>query len=452
MVLEFIALQALGAHHMLEAIAAVVICVVLATAFIVALRQFQRAQTAELSARELSVRMAEREVGVADAARSEAAAADELRLAVDELLSQNQRLLQHERGESQRHLQAAIDTMIGQAKTMLEGERAVGVTQLDASKSLIDQQLASIATRLGDFERTVHEIDGRNAQHLGQLASSVSTLSQTTSHLRDALASQKARGQWGERMAEDVLRLAGFVEGINYHKQRAIASGTIPDFTFLMPGQQQLHMDVKFPLDNYIKCLDAANDIERERYRRVFLSDVRARVKELTVRGYLDERDTTVDCLLMFVPNEQVLGFVQEHDDALLDDALQHRIVICSPLTLFAVLRVVRQSVDNFRLERTANEILELLGQFEQQWDKFGAKLDKLGRSFAGAHKDLDELMTTRTRGLQRPLDKIAALREDRITPGQRLDLDRARSLELPSRSDSGYLSLAEPPTLKLEA
>ena len=347
------------------------------------------------------------------ASQPNTAAADELRLAVDELLAQNQQLLAQERATTAAELKRAVDEMIGQTRTALAGERVIGATELDARKSLIDQQMGAIATRLGEFERTVHELDGRNAQHLGQLASSVATLSQTTEHLRDALANSKVRGQWGERMAEDVLRLAGFVEGVNYHKQLAIASGTIPDFTFMMPGDVSLHMDVKFPLDNYIKCLDANNDLERERYRRTFLSDVRARVKELTVRGYLSDREGTVDCLLMFVPNEQVLGFVQEHDDALLDDALRQRIVICSPLTLFAVLRVVRHSVDNFRLERTANEILTLLGQFEQQWNKFSDKLDKLNRSFGTANRDLDELMTTRSRGLQRPLDRIASLRNE---------------------------------------
>ena len=75
------------------------------------------------------------------------------------------------------------------------------------------------------------------------------------------------------------------------------------------------------------------------------------------------------------------------------------------------MLRVVRQAVDNFRLERTANEILQLLGQFSDQWDKFGEKLDKLSRSFATAQKDLDEVRTTRSRELQRPLDRITALR-----------------------------------------
>ena len=81
-----------------------------------------------------------------------------------------------------------------------------------------------------------------------------------------------ARGQWGERMAEDVLQLAGFLEGINYHKQREIDTG-IPDFTFLLPDGLSLHMDVKFPLDNDLRYLDAERtDSAAVRYD--FLRDV----------------------------------------------------------------------------------------------------------------------------------------------------------------------------------
>ena len=331
--------------------------------------------------------------------------------AVDQMLDRQLSLLADERAQGNAEMRRAVEEVVGRAKTMFEGERTIGTTELDARKSMIDQSLQAINTRMVEFERTVHDIDGRSAQRLGALATSVASLNSTTEHLRDALANSRVRGQWGERMADDVLRLAGFVEGINYHRNRRIDAGTIPDYTFLLPGDLVMHMDVKFPLENYIHCLDADNDLERERHRRSFLTDVRARVKELTGRGYLADQNSTVDCLLMFVPNEQVLGFVQEHDDALLEEALRNRIVICSPLTLFAVLRVVRQAVDNFRLERTANEILQLLGQFSDQWDKFGEKLDKLSRSFATAQKDLDEVRTTRSRALQRPLDRIAALR-----------------------------------------
>ena len=60
-------------------------------------------------------------------------------------------------------------------------------------------------------------------------------LSSTTQSFREALANPNARGQWGERMAEDVLRHAGFIEHVNYEKQVVVEGAGIPDFTFLLP-------------------------------------------------------------------------------------------------------------------------------------------------------------------------------------------------------------------------
>jgi DNA recombination protein RmuC len=73
---------------------------------------------------------------------------------------------------------------------------------------------------------------------------------------------------------------------------------------------------------------------------------------------------------------------------------------------------VIRQSVDNFRLERTTNEILGLLGQFDQQWKRYVEQMDAVQRRFEGVHKEYDALMGRRHRALERPLDRIAALRQ----------------------------------------
>src|SRR3989442_690290 len=81
-----------------------------------------------------------------------------------------------------------------------------------------------------------------------------------TRKLREALSSSKARGQGGERMAEDVLRLAGLLEGVNYRKQTTIDGAGRPDYTFLLPNGRVMHMDVKFPLDNYVRHLEAGSD------------------------------------------------------------------------------------------------------------------------------------------------------------------------------------------------
>ena len=84
-------------------------------------------------------------------------------------------------------------------------------------------------------------------------------------------------GQWGERMAEDVLRLAGFTEHVNYRKQTQVAGGTgRPDYTFDLPKGHVLYMDVKFPLASYLRYLEVGTDAERQAHLKRFLADVRA--------------------------------------------------------------------------------------------------------------------------------------------------------------------------------
>src|SRR5262249_17234824 len=129
-------------------------------------------------------------------------------------------------------LQLAIEQLAAQHEARLAGDRRASAGELDASRQLIAQQLGHVNERIGAFEKGIREVESQRVEQFGALAGSLATLGTTTQQLRDALANSKARGQWGERLAEDVLRVAGFVEGISYRKQRALASGVIPDFTF----------------------------------------------------------------------------------------------------------------------------------------------------------------------------------------------------------------------------
>ncbi len=313
----------------------------------------------------------------------------------------------------------AVEQLVRMNQEMMEAERRLGTQELDGTRGLIDQQMGDMRVELGKLTGLLHEVEAERREHVGELSSQLreagrhtQVLAETTQSLREALSSTTARGQWGERMAEDVLRLAGFINGVNYRKQQAMAgSGGIPDYTFLLPQGLCLHMDVKFPLNNYMRFLDAETDAERERLRKEFLKDVRLRLKEVTRREYVDTANDTVDCVLLFIPNEQVYGFIQEQDRTILDDALRDKVIFCSPLTLFAVLAVIRQAVDNFRLSQTSHEILGLLQGFEKQWDRFVEQMDKVGRNLKTAGTAFEELEGTRRRGIERELEKIDAVR-----------------------------------------
>ena len=194
--------------------------------------------------------------------------------------------------------------------------------------------LARMDALVRDLERDRQAMFGELAAQLRVAGQQTGALADTTARLREVLVGTKSRGQWGERMAEDVLRTAGLVEHVNYRKQAATGDGGVPDFTFLLPGGQVCHMDVKFPLNNYLRAVEATDQVERQRSLKLFRHDVRERVAELSQRHY-EAGDASLAVVLLFIPTEHMYGAIFELDPELLDGALARKVVLCSPCTLF---------------------------------------------------------------------------------------------------------------------
>jgi len=316
-------------------------------------------------------------------------------------------------------IRLATDQVTALAGERLNAQATLATQQVASDRDLVQREVAAVTEQLNQVRRAMTELEkGRVAQHasLAEQIRSVgeqsAALQSTTASLRAALASPQARGQWGERMAEDVLRAAGMIEGVNYHKRKQALGGTkIPDFTFPLPNGLRLHMDVKFPLANYLRHLDATSDGERQEALKVFLRDVRERVKEVTDREYIDPASGTVDCALLLIPNEQVHAFIHTSAPGLIDEAMAQRVVLCSPVGLIGVLAVIRQAVDNFAIHQATRGVLELLAEFAKQWEKFQEGLRRLGEKIDGAHKEYEALVSTRRRQMDRVLGKIDDLR-----------------------------------------
>ena len=310
----------------------------------------------------------------------------------------------------------ASQNIVAIAKSELGAERGVMRTELEGKKDLIGQEINRIGATLEKMTKTVGDLEKDRENKFGELTSALgnnndgtSKLLKTTQALQHALASTKTRGQWGERMAEDVLRLAGFIENVNYLKQKVIEGGSKPDITFLLPKNLQLNMDVKFPYENYIAYLKAESVSDKDRFKTDFLRDVRQRLNEVTSRDYINTQ--TVDYVVLFVPNEQIYAFIHEQEPSILDTGIRKKVVMCSPITLFAVLAIIRQAVDNFSLEKTSNEIIGLIGSFKKQWGSFVDVLVKIQTNFGRAQTEFDKLLTTRKTALERPLNKIEEIR-----------------------------------------
>lgn len=281
---------------------------------------------------------------------------------------------------------------------------------LESKKKLIDANLQEIGTALKDLVEKSTKLE----EGLASSKEQTEQLRSTTDGLRQVLSSSQARGKWGERMVEDILQLLGLEEGINYQTQVTLKSGSRPDFTFLLPKSKKINLDVKFPIDQYEYYIEAESESDAQQAKRQFLAAVKNHIKDVAGRGYVSPADGTVDYAMVFIPNEAIYGFIHQNDAGLLDYALEQRIILCSPITLYAVLSLVRQAVRNFAMEEKAGEIFKLLELFQKQWTKYTGQMDKLGRSLESTQRDYQELVTTRSRQLDKPLDKIQELQTGR--------------------------------------
>ena len=301
-------------------------------------------------------------------------------------------------------------------------ERVRQTAELDEKRVAVETAVGKLSEQLKNYETLVRDFEAERREKYGSLEKSIKDasettgrLAQTTDSLRALLDNSKARGIWGERMADDILRACGLQEGVQYLKNRVQDNSvTRPDFTFLLPDEHKVHMDVKFPLDNYLRMINAAEKAEKERFKTEFLRDVKSRIKEIQKRDYINPSEKTLDYVLLFIPNEQVYGFVHESLPGLIDEALAQKVVLCSPFTLYAVVAVLRQSFDNFHFAQATQEVLKLISNFTAVYDKFKDRFVELGLRLGKAQELYDEIGETSFKRLESAIAKIDKVRHGR--------------------------------------
>lgn len=319
-----------------------------------------------------------------------------------------------------------LRTLIDLAAQRFETERVKQQGDLDLQRQGVESTVGKLADQLKAYETLVRQFEKERGEKYGSLEKSLKDAAETTGRLaasteglRAMLENSRTRGQWGERMADDILRASGLQEGVQYVRNLTQeTSVTRPDFTFLMPDGHKLHMDVKFPLDNYLRMANAAAPEEKTRFKNEFLKDVRARIREIQRRDYISVGEGTLDYVLLFIPNEQVYGFINESIPGFIDEALSQKVVLCSPFTLYAVLAVVRQAFQNFHFTQSTQQILKLFGTFLDTYRKFQERFGKLGDELRKTQGAYDEIAETSFKRLDQSVAKL-----EKLSKGQSEDV-----------------------------
>jgi DNA recombination protein RmuC len=315
------------------------------------------------------------------------------------------------RTQAETRLEAARESLDEQ-KTLLDGARAELTQTFKAlSADVLRESQTSFLTladeRLGRREQAVDALvrplqealqrvesqtqhletkrEGAYAtlqQQLTNLGSTSDELRRETLNLVTALRGSQVRGRWGELTLHRVVELAGLAEHCDFEEQVTLKgeSGALrPDMVVHLPGNRDIVVDAKVSLSAYLDALETTRAEERNTALMRHASQMRQHMNTLGGKAYWSQFATSLDLVVMFVPGETFVSAAVEQDPALIEDAMNQRVVIATPTTLIALLRAIAYGWKQERLASSALEIRDLGRDLYERLRTLAGHVDRIG-------------------------------------------------------------------------
>lgn len=280
----------------------------------------------------------------------------------------------------------------------------------ETSQQRLGQLLDPLKERIQSFEKRVEESYQAEARERFSLAKELERLQQLNLRLSDeatnltrALKGQKTQGNWGELILERVLEHAGLEKGREYQTQVSLKGPDgerfQPDVLIMLPGDKQVVVDSKVSLTAYQQYVGSDDPQIAQAALKQHVLSLRNHVKGLAGKDYKRlEGLHSLDFVLLFVPIEAAFSAALQAEPNLFQEAFDRHIVIVSPTTLLATLRVIDSLWKQERQSQNAREIAERAGWlydkfvlFIQDLDEVGNRLQQLDKAYSAARNKLTE-------------------------------------------------------------
>lgn len=322
-------------------------------------------------------------------------------------------------------LTKSTDQLISLANQKLGAEKAEIKTELDNKKQMIEKIVEDLRKNVEDHNKKLLDSDKDRISSFSSLKQQLETqtkiteqLFSTTEGLRKVLSNNQLRGQFGEQVAEDLLKMTGFVRGVDYDFNTALnASANRPDFTIYLPDKVRVNVDVKFPYANLQKMTETDDKETKKTYLRLFERDIREKIKQVTTRDYINPDDNTVDFVVMFIPNEMIFSFIYENMPEVWNEAMTQKVVMAGPFNFTAVLRLIRQSYSNFKYQNNVRGIIKEIKNFETEFKKYNESFERVGKRIESLVAEYEEADSTRKKQLFKVVDRIRLEEAEKSIP-----------------------------------
>jgi DNA recombination protein RmuC len=264
------------------------------------------------------------------------------------------------------------------------------------AQAKLEAQLKPVAETLAKFEAQVQAIEKSRAEDTGGLKTQIEALLKasdaTQSEARKLSAALRrgagVQGRWGEQTLRNVLEMAGLTNRFDFDEQ--VSTDTEegrrrPDVTVRLPSGGVLVIDAKVSLNAFLESQECPDEATREACLARHVTSVREHMKALAAKAYWDQFDSSPDVVAMFVPGDGFLAAALDRQPELMAEAMERKVVIVTPTTLFALCKAVAYGWRAEDQAKGAAKVAELGRELYKRIAVMGEHVSGLGRALEGA-------------------------------------------------------------------
>jgi DNA anti-recombination protein RmuC len=284
---------------------------------------------------------------------------------------------------------------IEMAAGRLEAANVRAAGELDTRKAAMEHMVQPLRETLARVEMQLRESDEARIRSAAALAEQVMVARQSSDELRaqtqalvTALRRPEARGRWGEMQLRRVAEMAGMNARCDFDEQVSVATddGLLrPDMVIRLAGGKNIVVDSKVSLAAYLEAAETTDDSVREKRLDAHARHLREHVDRLAAKAYWAALSPAPEFVVLFIPGEAFLAPALEHDPALLEHAITHRVHIATPTTLITMLRTAQYAWQQEALSDNARAVFDLGRELYDRIAGLGKHVDGLGKALTNA-------------------------------------------------------------------
>jgi DNA recombination protein RmuC len=255
--------------------------------------------------------------------------------------------------------------------------------QLDEEVRLLEQR------REGAYQGILKEIEN--------LEKVTRELQNSTAHLNRVLSSPTARGHWGEMELRRIVELAGMQNHVDFDIQVEFrgedGSKSRVDMVIYLLNEGKIPVDAKVPMDDYFRASQATTEEERRRHLKAHAQALIKHINDLSRRAYHEKLGSSPGFTVLFLPSEACLISAYDGEPELFEYSIRARVLLSTPLTLFALLRSIAEGWRQFEWTQDAQRFFEEGKKLCERLSRFSRYIQDLGNALNQTLTKYNELV-----------------------------------------------------------